>query len=835
MQFASFLRAILVLIGAAPLCAIGAIPKLALSGDTYVLNEVAYTDPVAGCKAYLATDAVGAYGSVTWYGGYAYWATMYGGRYIVCASSPRPPTQNQTGYQFDWLLATSPPYCPSNSTVATSTLCNCNAGYVESAKQTSCVAPSTVVINLKQSSKDVPSCKSPGFGDPIFPLTGTERMSVDTGLVVGGYPLVLTYDTAQQKAAMAAGVLPKDFGDAASFGGLWMSNLHRKLAIGVGEFGVNAHRGDGHIESFKFSGGVYSTDSDNAGQLTVTSSGYQLVHQKAKTIEKYNATGQLMSLTDFGGGVLSYGYSDASTLVSVAPALGYLIQITDPFGRNLRFEYTVPSGGNAATDARISKIFDVSGNTILASYDAAGNLAALTWADGKTRQFLYENVNLNWALTGIIDENSKRYATVGYDNNGNAISSELAGGVERYSTTYVTAPTLAVTQSTQSGTGFTENASAWTPPTGVVVTGPTGSVSVLSSNSVLGNPFLTGTTQPAGSGCAASNNATTFDIKGNISSQDDFQGQRTCFAYDTSNRETVRVEGLANTAVCSTVLPMNAVLPSGARKISTAWHPDWRMPTVVSAPGSITTNIYHGQPDTFNGNAVANCTSAALMPNAKPLPLLCKQVVQATLSSGALDTGVANLVNQYTYDVSGRVLSSTDSLNRSSANVYYSNTAFTGVAPNETGHTVGDLQSITNAAGHITTFTQYDRAGRIRQSTDPKGVVTDITYTPRGWTSSVTVTPPGGTARVTSYTYDFAGQLIGVATPDGASLSYTYDDAHRLVGVQDAKGNSVVYTLDNMGNRIAEQIKDPTGTLQRSINRSFDALNRVQQVTGAAQ
>jgi YD repeat-containing protein len=123
----------------------------------------------------------------------------------------------------------------------------------------------------------------------------------------------------------------------------------------------------------------------------------------------------------------------------------------------------------------------------------------------------------------------------------------------------------------------------------------------------------------------------------------------------------------------------------------------------------------------------------------------------------------------------------------------------------------------------------------VRQTTDPKGVVTNISYTPRGWTSSVAVTPPGSTARLTSYVYDDAGQLTGVTTPDGASLSYTYDDAHRLTAVTDAKGNSVTYTLDNTGKRIAEDVKDPTGTLQRSISRSFDALNRLQQVTGAAQ
>ncbi len=154
--------------------------------------------------------------------------------------------------------------------------------------------------------------------------------------------------------------------------------------------------------------------------------------------------------------------------------------------------------------------------------------------------------------------------------------------------------------------------------------------------------------------------------------------------------------------------------------------------------------------------------------------------------------------------------------------------------PAAVGHRAGDLQSVTNAAGHVTQFNQYDQAGRVRKMTDAKGVVTDTTYTPRGWIASTTVTPPGGVARTTTYTYDNVGQLTGVALPDATNLSYSYDAAHRLVGVTDAKGNSVTYTLDNMGNRVNEQVKDAQGSLQRNITRVYDALNRVQQVTGAA-
>lgn len=225
--------------------------------------------------------------------------------------------------------------------------------------------------------------------------------------------------------------------------------------------------------------------------------------------------------------------------------------------------------------------------------------------------------------------------------------------------------------------------------------------------------------------------------------------------------------------------------------------------------------------------------------------MLCKRVEQATTDlngeagfAAAPQTGVAAREWRRTYNNLGQVLTATGprtDVSDTTSYTYYADTTFTGTDPNAVGYTIGDLQSITNPAGHTTTFDSYDKSGRILQTTDPKGIVTAMTYTPRGWVSSITTTAPGQTARTTTYTYDAVGQLTGVANPDGSTLAYSYDAAHRMTGATDAKGNSVTYTLDNMGNRIKEDIKDPTGTLQRSINRSFDALNRLQQVSGAVQ
>jgi YD repeat-containing protein len=146
----------------------------------------------------------------------------------------------------------------------------------------------------------------------------------------------------------------------------------------------------------------------------------------------------------------------------------------------------------------------------------------------------------------------------------------------------------------------------------------------------------------------------------------------------------------------------------------------------------------------------------------------------------------------------------------------------------------GNLSTITNAIGQVTTLSNYDANGRVGLIADANGVTTALNYSPRGWLTGKTVTS-GSTVETTTYGYDGVGQLTLVTLPNASTVSYTYDQAHRLTNIADSLGNSIAYTLDNMGNRISEQVKDPSGALARQTSRVVDALNRLQQITGAVQ
>ena len=136
----------------------------------------------------------------------------------------------------------------------------------------------------------------------------------------------------------------------------------------------------------------------------------------------------------------------------------------------------------------------------------------------------------------------------------------------------------------------------------------------------------------------------------------------------------------------------------------------------------------------------------------------------------------------------------------------------------------GDLHTITDAFGHVTTINSVDGNGRPTSITDPNGVITTLTYYPRGWLASRTV----GTLS-TQYTDDAVGNISKVRLADGSYLSYTYDAAHRLTDIYDAKQDHIHYTLDNMDNRIAENTYDANTTLSKTHTRAFDKLNHLAQ------
>ncbi|MBZ0091094.1 MAG: DUF6531 domain-containing protein [Sulfuricellaceae bacterium] len=302
------------------------------------------------------------------------------------------------------------------------------------------------------------------------------------------------------------------------------------------------------------------------------------------------------------------------------------------------------------------------------------------------------------------------------------------------------------------------------------VTDPLGAERTRTFAIILGVAKSTGASQPGGAGCGPAASAVTYDANGNIASRTDFNGITTTYTYDlTRNLELSRTE---------------AVGTPQARTITTAWHPAYRLPVRVAEPGRTTDYSYDAQ-----GN------------------LLVKTVTDT--ASGASRSW------RYTYNQYGQVLSA-DGPRTDVADV----TSYTYDAQ-------GNLASVTNPLGQTTRYTAYDPNGRPLSVIDPNGVLTTLAYDPRGRLTSRDV---GG--ETTAYAYDGVGQVIQVTLPDGRLVAYTYDAAHRLTNVADGAGDHIAYTLDGLGKRIGEDTYDPAGALAKSLSRAYDALGRLQSLTG---
>ncbi|HLF95583.1 MAG TPA: DUF6531 domain-containing protein, partial [Methylococcaceae bacterium] len=548
-----------------------------------------------------------------------------------------------------------------------------------------------------------------------------------------------------------------------SLGAQWKHDYDRRIAYRSGEIHAYAHRADGKIVEFTLTDGVFVPPVNIPATLletrdaSGTHTGWRYVSEEEE-VETYDAAGHLIFLANRAGLAQTLTY-DVQNRLS---------QVSDSFGRTLSLSY---DGLN-----RIRTVTDPAGGVIRYAYDTAGNLSVVTYpdatpadsADNPARLYHYEDPRFPHALTGITDENGARYATWSYDAQGRAASSEHAGGAEQVTLSYEADGSTTVTDAL----GKTRHY-AFETVLGVV------------------RPTRVEESCP---GCESRARTYGYDAQGNATFRTDFNGNLSCFAHDPArNLQTARLEGIAPGGACPTDL--TAYTPAAGsteRKVTTAWHPTFRLPIRVEEAGQRTESVY-----TAAGN------------------LLSRTVTDTATGQSRVWT--------FTYNGYGQVLTEDGSrtdVNDVTTYSYYTDTTAT--------HTTGDLWNVTNPLGHVTAYTQYDQHGKPLAIQDPNGLLTSLAYDPRGRLTGKTVD-----GHTTSYAYDAAGNLIRLTLPTGVFYQYGYDAAHRLTDITDAFGGNLHYTLDAVGHRIREDIREAGGTVVKTHRRVYDALARLAEDIGA--
>lgn len=472
---------------------------------------------------------------------------------------------------------------------------------------------------------------------------------------------------------------------AGSLGTNWRSNFDRSMQIDGRVPIIRMLRANGQIVVFRYIDGAWRPepgDKSTLTELNAPSAGGAKFAFKGESddVEYYDQLGRLVQISARGGSVQRLSYD----------TLDRLITVVDDFGHALIFTYRF--------DDRLASMEVPGGGQFIYQYDGIGNLVAVTGPGNVspvTRRYFYENAQFPNALTGIEDENGKRFATWKYDGQGRAYYSEHAGGVDRTTLVFGTDGSTTVIDGLDAAR-------------------------TIRFNTILGAALYAGQTQPAGAGCAAASSSRTFDEIGNVKSSTDFNGVVTTYDYESTRRlVTVRTEAFGRPE---------------QRTTTTEWHAGYRVPKRIASPKRIESFDYYpnGSLKTLSVQATDDETGARAF-TATPIGAISTtqftynakgQVEQITgPRSGGIDkttfaydlvTGdllsVKNALGHQTvfgdYDASGRARSIT------TPNGMVTRLTFTSRGLLET-------QTVSDGVRVLTTTFGYDNIGQLKSSTFP--------------------------------------------------------------------------------------------------------------------
>lgn len=618
------------------------------------------------------------------------------------------------------------------------------------------------------------------IGDPINSATGNEYKD-DEDISLGALSFHRYYNSQTSVAP-------------AHMGANWRHSFDRSIEylVSNGLTTATAFRPDGRELNFTLTSGQWVADPDVTDRLTPQTdtsgaiTGWTYFDAKTRYQEGYDQNGNLLSITDTDGLITTLTYSTASTPTSVAPVPGLLLKATDPRGRALNFTYN--------SNSTMATVTEPDGGVVKYGYDGNGNLTSVTYPDKTSRQYVYNesaltgSTNLPAALTGDIDETNTRFTSVSYNTQGQATMSMLASNIAETQVDYNTDGTTTVTY-------------------------PTGSQSTLTFNQQYGSFHRTTASAPCGVQCDQPYSSSTYDTNGYLASATDFNGNVSKTTYDTN--------GLLNQQI-------EASGTSNQRTTNFTWNTTLRVP--------LTRAVLDGSGNTVSSTQWIYNNVGQLLTRCDIDPTSSAASGYSCSTTGNVPAGVRR--STYTYctavdttqcPLAGLMLTATgprtDAAQTTTYSYYMTSSTTNCGIPGAACYQAGDVHTVTDPVGHVTTIASYDADGRITRTTDANGVNTDMTYATRGWLASRSV---GGAT--TSFTYTPYGAVQTITDPDGVATTYVYDVAHRLVKITDAQGNYVQYILDAAGNKTAEQTYDSSGTLHKSLTRSFNTLGQLTKV-----
>ncbi|MDR3631700.1 MAG: hypothetical protein P4L42_15370 [Desulfocapsaceae bacterium] len=223
-------------------------------------------------------------------------------------------------------------------------------------------------------------------------------------------------------------------------------------------------------------------------------------------------------------------------------------------------------------------------------------------------------------------------------------------------------------------------------------------------------------------------------------------------------------------------------------------------------------------------NQVANITMPSVSnPGKKAVTLMTYDTrgnMLTRLQSGYSETAAISRLTKYAYNTYGQIASITGprtDVNNVTTFSYYPNDA-------SQGNSGGNLYTVQDALGHITTYSNYNAFGQAQTITDPNGIVTTRVFNTKGLVASSTTA-----GLTTGYSYDPAGRLLTITLHGNRTINYAYSPAGQISRIADTLGNAISYAYDSENRRIGEEVHDPQNTLTRYANYGYDDYGRLNK------
>jgi len=392
------------------------------------------------------------------------------------------------------------------------------------------------------------------------------------------------------------------------------------------------------------------------------------------------------------------------------------------------------------------------------------------------REYLYENSDQPYALTGIKDQNGQRLSTYEYHAYGLVKSSERVGGVGRVEIDYTEQPDQHRYR---------------------LVTNPLGREEVFRFDRIDGLvsraiPSVLGKREGLATATVEAD-VETHEHRLYITTREDVsiirnksidpRGTVTEFANDYQTRRPNEI--------------IEAPWTSVGRTTNFQWHATLDLPTRIDVPGLRTEMTYGATGE-----------------------LLTRTLTDTTTHSLPYATTGQTRTETYSWGAGGRLTAINGPRVAVGAQDDISSFAY---------DSVGNLLTVTNGLNHVTTFAGHDANGRPASVTDVNGIQTLFTYDALGRLLTSTVRHPTTAAldATTTYEYDIEGRVTGIIAPATEKLSFVYDLAGRLLEIAAPDGEKQSFAHDAMGNVTEQKIKRADGAVRSTIARTFDSIGRM--------